>query len=53
MITAHDPPFRMPSGYIIAESAINTLTVVNDGTLVCPATGKHFKKTDLRKIFFS
>ena len=47
-----DPPYRMPSGYLIAESAINNLEAVND-MCVCPKTGQKFDRGELRKVYFS
>lgn len=52
MIAESDPPFRMPSGYLIAESSIPKLAQRN-GLLVCPVTNDLFGKDDLRKVFFS
>ena len=52
-ISEKDHPFRMPTGYIIAESTIKKLVQTADGSYQCPVTGKHFRKEDLKRVFFS
>jgi hypothetical protein len=52
MISEKDPPYRMPSGYLVAESALKELEM-RDDKYVCPRTNRTFVREDLRKVFFS
>ena len=52
LIREEDPPFRLPSGYLVAESTLEHLKL-KDGKYVCPRTKKRFGLDEVRKVFFS
>ena len=54
-----NPPFYLPSGYLVSQNALDKISEIveeDDEQITyvrCPVTKGLFKKTELRKVFFS
>jgi macrophage erythroblast attacher len=48
-----NPPLVLPNGYVYSQKAMQDMSKVNDGNILCPRSGATFHYSTLRKAFIS